>query len=150
MTGKRRLRSPRTNDWLQQVARQRIRTRAPKPFVAVRGGRTSPHLRLLRADLPNSKTGICRMPGARNCRATFPACDLTGVDRQYQGKGWELRFGRRRPDRARRTAPRRAGLACSSMRFDEQAAGHYRRFGFEAAPDNPLLLFLSAKVPEQE
>jgi hypothetical protein len=26
------------------------------------------------------------------------------------------------------------------------AAGYYRNFGFEASPDNPLLLFLSAKV----
>jgi len=30
----------------------------------------------------------------------------------------------------------------------EQAAGYYRRFGFEVVPDNPLLLFLSSNVAE--
>jgi hypothetical protein len=30
--------------------------------------------------------------------------------------------------------------------LDERAAGYYLNFGFDAVPDNPLLLFLSAKV----
>ena len=30
--------------------------------------------------------------------------------------------------------------------LDDAAAGYYRRFGFAALPDNPLLLFLSAKM----
>jgi hypothetical protein len=34
--------------------------------------------------------------------------------------------------------------------LDKEAAEYYRRFGFQSAPDNPLLLFLSAKVVEQE
>jgi hypothetical protein len=34
--------------------------------------------------------------------------------------------------------------------LDEQATGYCRRFGFEAAPDNPLLLFLPATVVERE
>lgn len=30
--------------------------------------------------------------------------------------------------------------------LDAQAAGYYLNFGFTASPDNPLLLFLSAKL----
>jgi hypothetical protein len=32
--------------------------------------------------------------------------------------------------------------------IDEQAAGYYQRFGFEASPGNALLLFLPARVAE--
>jgi len=34
--------------------------------------------------------------------------------------------------------------------LDVEAWRYYQRFGFQAAPDNPLLLFLSAKTLGQD
>jgi hypothetical protein len=48
--------------------------------------------------------------------------------------------------RARRIYTDAGGIGLFVDAIDEQAAGYYRRFGFVASPDNPLLLFLSAKV----
>jgi len=44
--------------------------------------------------------------------------------------------------RARRIFTEAGGIGLFVDAIDEHAAGYYRRFGFETAPDNPLLLFL--------
>ncbi|MDS4028192.1 MAG: hypothetical protein RKO25_14560 [Candidatus Contendobacter sp.] len=48
--------------------------------------------------------------------------------------------------RARRVYAEAGGIGLFVDAIDEQAAGYYRRFGFEACPDHPLLLFLPVKV----
>ena len=50
--------------------------------------------------------------------------------------------------RIARVADLAGGIGLFVDALDEQAAGYYRNFGFEASPDNPLLLFLSARVTE--
>jgi ribosomal protein S18 acetylase RimI-like enzyme len=52
--------------------------------------------------------------------------------------------------RARRIYAEAGGIGLFVDALDDQAAGYYRRFGFQSAPDNLLLLFLSAKIAEQE
>ena len=48
--------------------------------------------------------------------------------------------------RARRIYREAGGIGLFVDAIDEQAASYYQRFGFAVSPDNPLLLFLSAKV----
>ncbi len=48
--------------------------------------------------------------------------------------------------RARRVYAEAGGIGLFVDANDERAAGYYRRFGFEACPDNPLLLFLPVKM----
>ena len=48
--------------------------------------------------------------------------------------------------RALRIYTKAGGIGLFVDALDAQAAGYYRRFGFEVSPDSPLLLFLSAKV----
>jgi len=46
--------------------------------------------------------------------------------------------------RAQRIYTEAGGIGLFIDAIDERAADYYRRFGFAAAPDNPLLLFLPA------
>jgi hypothetical protein len=50
--------------------------------------------------------------------------------------------------RAQRIYSEAGGIGLFVDAVDEQAADYYRRFGFDASPDNPLLLFLPAQVVE--
>ena len=49
-------------------------------------------------------------------------------------------------NRMRRIDTEAGGVGLFVNAIDERAAGLYRRFGFAACPDSPLLLFLPAKV----
>jgi ribosomal protein S18 acetylase RimI-like enzyme len=72
------------------------------------------------------------------------------IDRQYQGKGLGDLLLIDALTRARRIYAEAGGIGLFVDALDEQASEYYRRFGFQSAPDNPLLLFLSAKVAEQK
>jgi GNAT superfamily N-acetyltransferase len=70
------------------------------------------------------------------------------VDRQYQGKGLGELLLADALTRAQRICAEAGGIGLFVDALDEQVAGYYLNFGFESSPDNPLLLFLSAKVTE--
>ena len=70
------------------------------------------------------------------------------VDRQCQCKGLGELLLVDALTRARRIYAGAGGIGLFVDAIDEQAAGYYRRFGFEAAPYNPLLLFLPAAVAQ--
>lgn len=78
--------------------------------------------------------------------STAAARNWTAGDWQYQGKGLGELLLVDALTRARRIHAEAGGIGLFVDALDEQATGYYRRFGFEAAPDNPLLLFLSAKI----
>jgi len=138
------------NDWLQQVARQHQGKGLSKTFVAIRDEAPtlicgyyaltlaeleSQHLpKAWRKKLPR------RIPGVRLGRLA--------VDRQYQGKGLGDLLLIDALTRARRIYTEAGGIGLFVDALDAQAAGYYRRFGFDVSPDNPLLLFLSAKATE--
>lgn len=136
------------NDWLRQVARQHQDKGLSKTFVAVR--EEAPNLicgyyaltlaELENRHLPESwrKKLPRRIPGVRLGRLA--------VDKQYQGKGLGELLLVDALSRARRIYAEAGGIGLFVDAIDELAADYYRRFGFEACPDNPLLLFLSAKV----
>jgi len=138
------------NDWLRQVARQHQNKGLSKTFVAVREEvptRICGYYALTLAELesrhlPESwcKKLPRRIPGIRLGRLA--------VDRQYQGKKLGELLLVDTLTRAQRIYTEAGGIGLFVDALDEQAAGYYRNFGFEACPDNPLLLFLSARVTE--
>ena len=138
------------NDWLQQVARQHQDKGLSKTFVAVREDaptRICGYYALTLAELENRhlpeawrKKLPRRIPGVRLGRLA--------VDRRYQGKGLGELLLVDALTRAQRIYVEAGGIGLFVDALDGQAAGYYLNFGFDASPDNPLLLFLSAKVTE--
>lgn len=136
------------NDWLRQVARQHQEKGLSKTFVAVREeapARICGYYALTLAELENRhlpepwrKKLPRRIPGVRLGRLA--------VDRQYQGKGLGELLLVDALTRAQRIHAEAGGIGLFVDALDEQAAAFYLNFGFEALPDSPLLLFLSAKV----
>lgn len=136
------------NDWLRQVARQHQDKGLSKTFVAVlddEPDRICGYYALTLAELENRhlpdawrKKLPRRIPGVRLGRLA--------VDSQYQGKGLGELLLVDALTRAQRIYTEAGGIGLFVDAIDEQAAGYYRRFGFQPAPDNPLLLFLPASV----
>lgn len=136
------------NAWLRQVARQHQDKGLSKTFVAVLddapdricGYYALTLTELEHRHLPEAwrKKLPRRIPGVRLGRLA--------VDKHYQGKGLGELLLVDALTRARRIYSEAGGIGLFVDAIDEEAAGYYRRFGFEASPDNPLLLFLSAKV----
>lgn len=136
------------NDWLRQVARQHQDKGISKTFVATREEaptRICGYYALTLAELENRhlpeawrKKLPRRIPGVRLGRLA--------VDKQYQGRGLGELLLVDALTRAQRIYVEAGGIGLFVDAIDDQAASYYRRFGFEASPDNPLLLFLSARV----
>jgi GNAT superfamily N-acetyltransferase len=136
------------NNWLRQVARQHQEKGLSKTFVAVRDeepARICGYYALTLAELEGRhlpeawrKKLPHRIPGVRLGRLA--------VDRQYQGKGLGELLLVDALTRAQRIYAAAGGIGLFVDALDEQAAEYYLNFGFEASPDNPRLLFLSAKV----
>lgn len=138
------------NNWLRQVARQHQDKGLSKTFVAVRENapeRICAYYALTLAELENRHLPDAwrnklprRIPGVRLGRLA--------VDQRYQGKGLGELLLVDALTRAQRIYKKAGGIGLFIDAIDEQAADYYRRFGFEAVPDNPLLLFLPAQVTE--
>ncbi len=136
------------NDWLRKVARQHQDKGLSKTFVATREDapdRILGYYALTLAELENRHLPEAwrnklprRIPGVRLGRLA--------VDRRCQGKGLGELLLIDALTRTRRIYTEAGGIGLFVDAIDEEAAGFYRRFGFAACPDNPLLLFLPAKV----
>lgn len=136
------------NDWLRQVARQHQDKGLSKTFVASledAPDRICGYYALTLAELEN-----CHLPEAwrKKLPRRIPGVRLgrLAVDRQYQGKGLGELLLVDALTRAQRIYTEAGGIGLFVDAIDEQAAGYYQRFGFSAAPDNPLLLFLPAQL----
>lgn len=138
------------NDWLRQVARQHQDKGLSKIFVAVREEAPNcicGYYALTLAELENRhlpetwrKKLPRRIPGVRLGRLA--------IDRQYQGKRLGELLLVDALTRAQRIYAEAGGIGLFVDALDEQTAGYYLKFGFDVSPDNPLLLFLSARVTE--
>ncbi len=136
------------NDWLRQVARQHQEKGLSKTFVAVRESvpdRICGYYALTLAELENRhlpdtwrKKLPRRIPGVRLGRLA--------IDRAFQGKGLGELLLLHALMRAQRIYNEAGGIGLFVDAIDARAADYYRRFGFDASPDNPLMLFLSFKV----
>jgi ribosomal protein S18 acetylase RimI-like enzyme len=135
--------SPALNDWLRQVARQHQEKGLSRTFVAAREEeptRICGYYALTLAELesrylPPAKRKRLphRVPGVRLGRLA--------VDQRFQGKGLGELLLVNALTRAQRINEEAGGIGLFVDAIDEQAAGYYKRLGFMAAPDNPLLLF---------
>ena len=136
------------NGWLRQVARQHQDKGLSKTFVATREEaptRICAYYALTIAELENQHLPEAsrrklprRIPGVRLGRLA--------VDLQYQSKGLGELLLVDALTRVQRICAQAGGIGLFVDAIDERAANYYRRFGFNASPDNPLLLFLSARV----
>lgn len=132
------------NDWLRQVARQHQDKGLSKTFIAVleeAPDRICGYCALTLAELEDRhlpeafrKKLPRRIPGIRLGRLA--------VDRQFQAKGLGALLLVDALTRAKRIHTEAGGIGLFVDAIDEQAASYYRRFGFTASPDNPLLMFL--------
>lgn len=131
------------NDWLRRVARQHQEKELSRTFVAIREEepeRICGYYALTLAELESRhllaawrKKLPRRIPGVRLGRLA--------VDQRHQGKRLGELLLVDALARARRIHVEAGGIGLFVDAIDEQAAGYYLRFGFRAAPDNPLLLF---------
>jgi len=138
------------NDWLRQVARQHQEKGLSRTYVATLDEAPNSicgYYALTLAELENRNLPITwrkkmphRIPGVKLGRLA--------VDKRFQGKVLGDLLLVDALTRAQRIYAEAGGIGLFVDALDEQAAGYYRNFGFAALPDNPLLLFLSAKVTE--
>ena len=134
------------NDWLRQVARQHQDKGLSRTFVATLDDAPNcicGYYALTLAELENRnlpeawrKKMPRRIPGVKLGRLA--------VDKKFQGKGLGDLLLVDALTRAQRIYQEAGGIGLFVDAIDEQAAGYYKRFGFEAMPDNPLLLFFPA------
>lgn len=134
------------NDWLRQVARQHQDKGLSKTFVAIDEAESTQicgYYALTLAELENRHLPDAwrqklprRIPGVRQGRLA--------VDKTFQHKGLGELLLIDALMRAQRIYTEAGGIGLFVDAIDEQAAGYYRRFGFQVSPDNPLLLFLPA------
>ena len=136
------------NDWLRQVARQHQDKGLSKTFVAVceeEPNRICGYYALTLAEIESRHLPAAwrkklprRIPGVRLGRLA--------IDKQFQGKGLGELLLVDALTRAQRIYQEAGGIGLFVDAIDEQAAGYYQRFGFVSIPDNPLLLFFSARM----
>jgi ribosomal protein S18 acetylase RimI-like enzyme len=134
------------NDWLRQVARQHQEKGLSRTYVATLDEAPDSicgYYALTLAELENNnlpeawrKKMPRRIPGVKLGRLA--------VDIKFQCKGLGDLMLVDALTRAKRIYQEAGGIGLFVDAIDEQAAGYYKRFGFESTPDNPLLLFLSA------
>jgi GNAT superfamily N-acetyltransferase len=132
------------NDWLRQVARQHQSKGLSNTFVAILeddpqricGYYALTLTEIDRYNLPEvyRKKLPQRIPGIRLGRLA--------VEQRYQGKRLGELLLMDVLARARRIHQEAGVVGLFVDALDERAAGFYRHFGFVAAPDNPLMLFL--------
>jgi GNAT superfamily N-acetyltransferase len=134
------------NDWLQKTARQHQEKGLSKTFVAILdeapdcicGYYALTLVELESRHLPEAwrKKMPRRIPGVKLGRLA--------VDKRFQGKGLGELLLVDALGRAQRIYQEAGGIGLFVDAIDAQAATYYQRFGFEAMPDNPLLMFLPA------
>ncbi len=135
---------PELNDWLRQVARQHQEKSLSKTFAAIREEEPSHicgYYALTLAELDNHHLPATwrkklprRIPGVRLGRLA--------VDKTLQGKGLGELLLINALTRTRHIINVAGGIGLFVDAIDEPAAEYYLQFGFQAMPDNPLLLFL--------
>mgnify|MGYP000126198807 FL=1 len=136
------------NTWLRQVARQHQDKGLSKTFVATLEAEPAcicGYYALTLAELEGRNLPATwqkklprRIPGVRLGRLA--------VDARHHGKGLGELLLMDALHRAQRIQVEAGGVGLFVDAIDAQAAGYYQRFGFQCAPDNPLLLFLPTQV----
>lgn len=135
---------PSLNDWLRQVARQHQDKGLSKTYVAVNEQapqQICAYYALTLAELDSQhlpdvwrKKLPRRSPGVRLARLA--------VDAASQGKGLGTLLLVDALMRTQRIQKEAGGIGLFVDAIDVKAADFYQQFGFQSAPDQPLLLYL--------
>jgi GNAT superfamily N-acetyltransferase len=138
------------NDWLRQVARQHQDKGLSKTFVATREDALDCICGFYALTLAELETRHLPAAWRKKLPRRIPGVRLgrLAIDREFQGKGFGGLLLVDALTRAQRTYAEAGGIGLFVDAIDQQGAGYYQRFGFDASPDNPLLLFLPARVVE--
>jgi GNAT superfamily N-acetyltransferase len=138
------------NDWLRQVARQHQDKGLSKTFVATREDALDCICGFYALTLAELETRHLPAAWRKRLPRRIPGVRLgrLAIDREFQGKGFGGLLLVDALTRAQRIYAEAGGIGLFVDAIDQQGAGYYQRFGFDASPDNPLLLFLPARVVE--
>ena len=135
------------NDWLKRIARQHQHKGLSRTFVAALDNAPAHPCAYYALTLAELEHRHLPQAWRKKLPRRIPAVRLgrLAVDRAYQRKGLGELLLVDALMRARRIHLEAGGIGLFVDALDAGASAYYQRFGFQAAPDNPLLLFLSAK-----
>lgn len=136
------------NDWLQKTARQHQEKGLSKTFVAILDEAPDCICGYYALTLVELESRTLSEAWRKKMPRRIPGVKLgrLAVDKRFQGKGLGELLLVDALARAQRIYQEAGGIGLFVDAIDAQAATYYRRFGFEAMPDNPLLMFLPAAV----
>ena len=136
------------NDWLQKTARQHQEKGLSKTFVATLDEAPDCICGYYALTLVELESRTLSEAWRKKMPRRIPGVKLgrLAVDKRLQGKGLGELLLVDALSRAQRIYQEAGGIGLFVDAIDAQAATYYRRFGFEAMPDNPLLMFLPAAV----
>jgi GNAT superfamily N-acetyltransferase len=133
------------NDWLKKIARQHQEKGLSKTYIATDDENSG--LILAYYALTLSEIDHTYLPEShrKNFPRRIPGVKLgrLAVHKDYQGKKLGELLLVDALMRTRRIYNEAGGIGLFVDALDLHAAAYYRRFGFEATPDHPLMLFLS-------
>jgi GNAT superfamily N-acetyltransferase len=136
--------TPSLNDWLRQVARQHQDKGLSNTFVAVLDDEPDRICGYYALTLTEVDRRFLPESYARKLPKQIPGIRLgrLAVDQRYQGKRLGELLLMDAISRAQRVHQEAGVVGLFVDALDERAAGFYKHFGFMAAPDNQLMLFL--------
>jgi GNAT superfamily N-acetyltransferase len=132
------------NDWLRQLARQHQNKGISKTFVAVREAEPTRICAFYALTLAELETRHLPDKWCKKYPRRIPGIRLgrLAVDCRFQNRGLGKFMLTDALIRARRVHSEAGGIGLFVDAIDDQVAAWYCSFGFEAASENPLLLFL--------
>ena len=134
------------SDWLQKTARQHQEKRLSKTFVATLDEAPDCICVYYALTLVELESRTLSEAWRKKMPRRIPGVKLgrLAVDKRFKGKGLGELLLVDALGRAQRIYQEAGGIGLFVDAIDAQAAAYYRRFGFKAMPDNPLLMFLPA------
>ncbi len=139
---------PELNDWLRHVARQHRDKGLSRTFVAVADHAPEFVCGYYALSLAELETRHLPEASRKKLPRKIPGVRLgrLAVDTRYQGSGLGELLLVDALVRAERIYREAGGIGLFVDAIDERAAAYYVRFGFQAMPDQPLLLFLPSRT----
>jgi len=132
------------NDWLKKIARQHQEKSLSKTYIATDDDNSGVILAYYALTLSEVDNAHLPESHRKSFPRRIPAVKLgrLAVDKDYQGKKLGELLLVDALMRTRRIYIEAGGIGLFVDALDLHAAAYYRRFGFDAPPDHPLMLFL--------
>ncbi len=132
------------NDWLKKIARQHQEKGLSKTYIATDDDNSGVILAYYALTLSEIDNAHLPESHRKNFPRRIPAVKLgrLAVHKDYQGKKLGELLLVDALMRTRRIYKEAGGIGLFVDALDLHAAAYYRRFGFDAPPDHPLMLFL--------